>query len=281
MRERGPFLMTEHTVSRVPRSRGVGVGSSEWDNGANREVVDATHRRYRETRDPTLKSELAEVHLGLARQVARQFASRGESLEDLVQVACVALLKALDRFDPRRGTCFSTFATATMRGELRRHFRDRVWGMRVPRSMQELYLAAGGAVEDLSHELRRSPTVAEISSRLDRSTDDVVRALDAGQQYRLGSLDATIPLDGDEDAGYVQAEDRRLLAAVLHELPERERRVYCLRFGLGLTQSEIGARLGMSQRRVSRMLARSGELIRAAVAQPGAQSDRARAVTSA
>lgn len=274
--------MTERTISRGPRSRGVGVGSSGWDNGANRELVDAAHRRYRETRDPALKAELAEVHLGLARQVAHQFASRGEALEDLVQVACVALLKAIDRFDPGRGTCFSTFATATMRGELRRHLRDRVWGMRVPRSMQELYLAAGGAVEDLSHELRRSPTVAEISARLDRPPADVERALDAGQQYRLGSLDAgPTMLDGDEDAGYEQAEDRRLLVAALHELPERERRVYCLRFGLGLTQSEIGARLGMSQMRVSRMLARSGELIRAAVGQSRDPSDRARAVTPA
>src|SRR5580698_8960709 len=145
---------------------------------------------YRRTGDATTRDQLVELHLGLAEYLARRFDHRGEPLDDLVQVASLALIKAVERFDPDRGLEFSTFAVPTIVGELKRHFRDKSWAVRVPRRLQELHLRLTNAVPDLTHELGRSPTIDELAERLDVGADDVVEAMEAGRAYRSSSLDA-------------------------------------------------------------------------------------------
>jgi len=229
---------------------------------------------FAESRDPALRDELIEAHLGLAEYLARRFANRGEPLDDLVQVASVGLLKAVDRFDPERAVEFSTYATHTIVGELKRHFRDKGWAVRAPRRMQELYLRLGKIVSTLSQQLGRSPTIQELASEAQVSEEEVLEALEAGQAYRFASLDAPSPGDddgeslathlGEEDAGMVDAEHRAALSPLISRLPQREQRILHLRFFEGLTQSEIASRLGISQMHVSRLLARSLAQLRAA-----------------
>ncbi|MBV8986427.1 MAG: RNA polymerase sigma factor SigF [Acidimicrobiia bacterium] len=222
---------------------------------------------YAESREPTLRDELVTAHLGLAEYLARRFANRGEPLDDLVQVASVGLLKAVDRFDPGRGLEFSTYATPTIVGELKRHFRDKGWAVRVPRRVQELHLRLGKVVSTLSQDLGRSPTIGEIAERAGASEEEVLEAMEAGRAYRFASLDA--PAAGDDDNQSMASqlgEDDPLLAGIEHrvalspliaELPKREQIILHLRFFEGLTQSEIAGRLGISQMHVSRLLARS------------------------
>lgn len=219
---------------------------------------------FARTGDKRLRDELVEAHLGLAYQLARRFANRGETYDDLAQVASIALIKSVDRFDPDRGVEFSTFATRTVIGELKRHFRDKGWAVRAPRRIQELYLELGHVIESLSHELGRPPTVAEMSSAIGASEEAVLEALEAGQSYRTTSIDAPDRQDstmasrlGDLDAGYAGTEDRMMLALSLAQLSDRERTILGLRFIDGLTQSEIAARIGVSQMHVSRLLAAS------------------------
>src|SRR5213596_897088 len=152
---------------------------------------------YAESRDQALRDELIAAHLGLAEYLARRFANRGEPLDDLVQVALLGLLKAVERFDPSRGLEFSTFATPTIVGELKRHFRDKGWAVRVPRRVQELHLRMGTVVNALSQELGRSPTIPEIARRADVSVDEVLEAMEAGRAYRFSSIDA--PAGDDDD----------------------------------------------------------------------------------
>ncbi len=216
------------------------------------------------TRDPELRDQLVTEHLGLAHQLARRFANRGESYDDLVQVASVALIKSVDRFDPDRGVEFSTFATRTIIGELKRHFRDKGWAVRAPRRIQELYLELGHAVGALSQELGRSPTVAELAATTGASEEAVLEALEAGQGYRTSSIDVTHPQHdamaarlGVEDARLSSVDDRSVLAPALAKLPAREQVILRLRFVDGLTQSEIAKRIGVSQMHVSRLLATS------------------------
>ncbi|HUR22869.1 MAG TPA: SigB/SigF/SigG family RNA polymerase sigma factor [Acidimicrobiales bacterium] len=225
-------------------------------------------------RDTGLRSELIEAHLGLAEYLARRFSNRGEPLDDLVQVASVGLLKAVDRFDPDRGVEFSTYATHTVVGELKRHFRDKGWAVRAPRRMQELYLRLGKVVSTLSQELGRSPTIPELAAEAQVSEEEVLEALEAGQAYRFSSLDAPSPGDDDGDSlgahlGAVDplmadAEHRMALTPLIARLPQREQTIIHLRFFEGLTQSEIASRLGISQMHVSRLLARSLAKLRAA-----------------
>ena len=226
------------------------------------------------TSDPALRDELITAHLGLAEYLARRFANRGEPLDDLVQVASLGLLKAVDRFDPSRGVEFSTYATHTIVGELKRHFRDRGWAVRAPRRMQELYLRLGKVVANLGQELGRSPTIAELATEVGASEEEVLEALEAGQAYRFASLDAPSSSEdaepetlgsriGAEDPGIEDAEQRATLSPLLRSLPEREQLILHLRFFGGLTQSEIASRLGMSQMHVSRLLARSVAQLRA------------------
>jgi RNA polymerase sigma-B factor len=238
----------------------------------------AQFQAFAETRDPGLRDQLVEAHLGLARHLARRFAERGESYDDLVQVGSMALVHAVDRFDPTMGVAFSTFATRTILGELKRHFRDRAWSVRAPRRVQELYVRLGTSISHLSQELGRSPTIAELADDADATEEGVLEALEAGQAYRAASLDAPMPgsddetlgdrVGGDDDA-YADAERRAHLGPLLQRLPERERRIVAMRFVGGMTQSEIAARVGVSQMHVSRLLARSLSRLRAQLTEAG------------
>lgn len=240
----------------------------------NPESVRAAFSEYVARRDERLRNQLVEQHLGLAHQLARRFTNRGEPYEDLVQVASMGLIKSVDRFDVERGVEFSTFATRTIIGELKRHFRDKGWAIRAPRRIQELYLALGPSIESLTQQLGRPPTVPEIAELVDASEESVLEALEAGQRYRTTSIDAPSRQDstlsnrlGQVDAGYADADDRLLLALSLANLDERERTIINLRFVEGLTQSEIAAQVGLSQMHVSRLLAASLAQLREAFSQ--------------
>ena len=228
------------------------------------------------TRDPRLRDRLVESHLGLAHQLARRFANRGETHDDLVQVASVALIHAVDRFDPSRGFEFSTFATRTVLGELKRHFRDRGWAVRAPRRIQELYLELGRAAETLAQELGHPPTVRELADHIGATEEAVLEAIEAGQGYRATSIDAPDRQEGtlasrlgEVDAGFAGTDDRQVLVQSMATLPEREQLILRLRFVDGLTQSEIAGRIGVSQMHVSRLLAASISRLRQSfVAEP-------------
>lgn len=235
----------------------------------DREELRRQFAEFASSRDEGLRETLVNAHLGLAEYLARRFANRGEPLDDLVQVASIGLVKAVDRFDPERAVEFSTYATHTIVGELKRHFRDKGWAVRAPRRLQELYLRLGQVVAELSQELGRSPTVAELAKEMQASEEDVLEAMEAGQAYRFASLDAPAPGPddegssalaaqlGEEDLTMAAAEDRAALSPLLARLPAREQRILYLRFFQGLTQSEIATQLGISQMHVSRLLARS------------------------
>jgi RNA polymerase sigma-B factor len=239
-----------------------------------REDLRAKFVEYARTGDIELRDELVAAHLGLAEYLARRFANRGEPLDDLVQVASLGLLKAVGRFEPDRGVEFSTYATHTIVGELKRHFRDKGWAIRAPRRMQELYLRLGKVVATLGQELGRSPTIAELAVEVEVSEEEVLEALEAGAAYRFASLDAPPAGDSDgdtlaarlgvEDAELDDAERRATLSPLLAQLPRREQLILHMRFFEGLTQSEIATRLGISQMHVSRLLARSVAQLRAA-----------------
>lgn len=236
----------------------------------SREIPDKEHvkeqfRTLRETGDHGLRQELIEVHLGLVEYLARRFAGRGEPLDDLVQVATIGLVKAVDRFDPAREVEFSTYATPTIVGELKRHFRDKGWAVRIPRRLQELNLRLGGIVSELSQQGGRSPTVHEIAEAAGTTEDEVLEAMDSAHAYNLVSLDAASGQEGlslleqlgEEDETLDLLEYRASLAPLLEQLPPRERGMLYLRFFKGLTQSEIAEDLGISQMHVSRLLART------------------------
>jgi RNA polymerase sigma-B factor len=226
------------------------------------------------SRDAGIRDQLIEAHLGLAEYLARRFSNRGEPMDDLVQVASVGLVKAVDRFDPERAVEFSTYATHTIVGELKRHFRDKGWAVRAPRRMQELYLRLGKLVSSMSQEMGRSPTIPELAAEAQVSEEEVLEALEAGQAYRFTSLDAPSPGDedseslsahlGEEDTELQGAEHRAALSPLIAKLPQREQTILHLRFFEGLTQSEIAAQLGISQMHVSRLLARSLAQLRGA-----------------
>ena len=249
---------------------------------AEAESRDELRRHFEDfarTRDEAQRDHLVNSHLGLAEYLARRFANRGEPLDDLVQVASIGLVKAVDRFDPERPVEFSTYATHTIVGELKRHFRDKGWAVRAPRRLQELYLRLGQVVAELSQDLGRSPTIAELAREMQASEEDVLEAMEAGQAYRFASLDAPAPGPDDEgsatlasqlgedDLTMAAAEDRAALSPLLTSLPPREQRILFLRFFQGLTQSEIATQLGISQMHVSRLLARSLSQLRAVAAE--------------
>jgi RNA polymerase sigma-B factor len=227
--------------------------------------------QFAQTRDHLIRDELIEAHLGLAEHLARRFTHRGEPYDDLVQVSSLALIKAVDRFDPGRGVEFATYATKTILGELKRHFRDKGWAIRAPRRIQELYLQLGQAVASLSQEIGRSPTIKELVRETGASEDEVIDAMEAGQAYRSASLDSAGP--DEEGAGarlgvnpgdFSDAEWRAVLRPHLESLPDRDRTILRLRFVDGLTQSEIADQVGISQMHVSRLLGRSLVVLREA-----------------
>jgi len=221
--------------------------------------------------DPDAREELMLRHRPLALYLARRFAGRGETLEDLEQVASLALLKAIDRFDPGRDVRFATFATVTIVGELKRHLRDRGWAVRVPRPLQELAVRVSGLLPELWQELGRSPTVTEIAERVDATEDEVLEALEAAQAYSADPLDALAsegdriaPAEtlGEHDERFERLEGWRTVAPLIARLPERERRILYLRFFEERTQGQIAEELGISQMHVSRLLARTLERLR-------------------
>jgi len=233
------------------------------DEGTRTAQLREQFAEFADTREPALRDELIEAHLWLADRLARHFANRGEPLDDLYQVSSLALIKAVDRFDPERGVEFTSYATTTIIGELKRHFRDRGWSVRAPRRIQELYLHLGQAISDLSQSLGRSPTIQELAQVTGASEEDVLEALEAGQAYRATSLDAPGEDDdtlgshlGGEDEEFGNSERRMLLAPYLSKLPRREQLILKLRFEDDLTQSEIAQQLGISQMHVSRLLAK-------------------------
>jgi RNA polymerase sigma-B factor len=219
----------------------------------------ATHRG--------LRDQLVEMHLPLVEYLARRFRNRGEPLDDLVQVATIGLIKSVDRFDLERGVEFSTYATPTIVGEIKRHFRDKGWAIRVPRRLQELKLALTKATSDLSQKNGRSPTVSELAAHLGMSDEEVLEGLESANAYSAVSLDA--PDGGDEDSPAVAdtlgvldeslegVEYRESLKPLLEQLPAREKKILMLRFFGNMTQSQIAAELGISQMHVSRLLART------------------------
>ena len=219
-------------------------------------------RELRRTKSTAMRNELVEQHRGVAAAIARRFANRGEPLDDLEQVASIGLVKAVERFDPDRGVPFVGFAVPTITGELRRHFRDRTWTLKVSRRAKDLYAQMPATVERLTAELGRSPTPNELAEALDRSVDEVLDALDAGAAYRPLSTDVEVPPTGrplvnrTEDVADA-AEERLLVREVLDQLPAREREIVQLRFFEELTQSEIADRIGVSQVHVSRLLRRA------------------------
>ena len=225
-----------------------------------RDELDATERR-------DLRDALLEEHLGLATHLARRFNHRGISEDDLVQVARIGLLHAIDRFDPERGVEFSTFATPTILGELKRHFRDRGWAIRIPRRLQELNLRLTTVADELTHKLGRSPTIAELASAVHSSDEEVLEALDAARSYRARPLGRT-PSDDDgsngsedpglsaDDLALLRAEDRIVVDRLLDVVAPRERLMLHMRFYEEMTQQEIAERLGISQMQVSRLLNR-------------------------
>jgi RNA polymerase sigma-B factor len=221
--------------------------------------------------DPAARDALVQRFLPLARQLARRYQHGGEQLDDLIQVASLGLLKAIDRFDPARETAFSSFAVPTILGELKRHFRDKGWAVRVPRDLQELAVRVDRVTDELSRALGRAPSVAEIAEQIGTTAEQVLEAREASAAYRAVSLDRTRDEDdendggmaahvGIEDPGFGEAEDAATVERLMRVLSEREREVLRLRFAEDLTQSEIGNRVGVSQMHVSR-------LIRHAVAQ--------------
>ncbi|MGI8793454.1 MAG: SigB/SigF/SigG family RNA polymerase sigma factor [Acidimicrobiales bacterium] len=227
------------------------------------------HQLYYDTRDDQVRDQLISEYEGLARRLASRFSKRVDDMDDLVQVALVGLLKALERFDPKRGVQFTTFAWATVEGELKRHLRDRSWGVRVPRRLQESYLRTSAAVEELTHALGRSPTVAELAEHTGDDEDTLVQALEVRAAASLTSLDAPVRDEsgwidrlGSVDGGFEDFDDLTALGDLLARLPDRERTIVRLRFGEEMKQSEIGAVLGLSQMQISRILARVMDQLR-------------------
>lgn len=226
------------------------------------------------------RAELVARFLPLARRLALRYSTRSEALDDLVQVACLGLVKAIERYDPARGAAFSTFAVPTILGELRRHFRDHAWALHVPRSMQERSLVVQSAVEELTEQLGHSPSVAELAERLGWAQEDVVEGLSTRRALGAESLDARRGQDGAThleslgrvDAGFELAEYGAAIAPALAGMEEQTRLALHLRFVEDLTQSEIAGRLGVSQMQVSRILRRALEALRVA-ADDGGQAD--------
>jgi RNA polymerase sigma-B factor len=213
-----------------------------------------------------LRNQLVRMHIPLVEHLARRFRNRGEPLDDLTQVATIGLIKSVDRFDHERGVEFSTYATPTIVGEIKRHFRDKGWAVRVPRRLQELRLSLTTATGELSQQFGRSPTVHELAQHLGISEEEVLEGLESANAYSTLSLDVPDTDDespavadtlGAEDDALEGVEYRESLKPLLAQLPPREQKILVLRFFRGMTQSQIAQEVGISQMHVSRLLART------------------------
>jgi RNA polymerase sigma-B factor len=251
-------------------------GAQEQSNRSERAESRALLAQLAELRkdDPqreVVRARLVTLHLPLVAYLARRFANRAEPMDDLVQVGSIGLIKAIDRFEPARGLEFSTFATPTILGEIKRHFRDTGWLVHVPRRAQELQSSLNAARAELSQQLGRSPTVAELAQRLELDQDVVLEALDASRAYAGVPLDVLVPSGetvpehpalGVTELGFDQIDDRSALRGAIAQLPQQEREILALRFLGNKSQSEIATMIGVSQMQVSRIVARSLKKLR-------------------
>ena len=246
------------------RLRRVSKGKPAWDKDRTRELF----RRYKEEGDEEAREQLIVSHVNLVRYIAAKFKNRGEPLDDLIQVGTIGLIKAIDRFDPSRGLEFTTYATPTIMGEIKRHFRDKGWTIRVPRRLQELSAKVNTVTDELTAELQRSPSIDEIAARLGTAPDEVLEAMESSSAY------SSVPLEGqggteEDDAPAVidryasvdndleASDDRMILEDVISEFPEADQQAIRMRYLDGMTQVEIAKKLGISQVQVSRMLRRA------------------------
>ena len=250
-------------VSRRRLSRRVPKGKLAWDKDRTRELF----RRYKEEGDDDAREQLVMSHLNLVRFLASKFKSRGEPLDDLIQVGTIGLIKAVDRFDPTRGLEFTTFATPTILGEIRRHFRDKGWSVRVPRRLQELSSKVNQTKEELTKGLHREPSVEEVATALNTTVDEVLEAMESSSAY------SSVPLEGgssgeddtpsvidryvSEDEELALSDDRMAIEEAIRDFSPREQEIIRMRFIDGLTQVEIAKKLGISQVQVSRLLRRT------------------------
>jgi RNA polymerase sigma-B factor len=253
--------------------------------GPKQQLVDERElwRRFVRDREPAIREELVRRNLPFAKRLAQRYRGASESFDDLLQVASLGLVNAIDRFDPSRGTPFTAFASPTILGELKRHFRDRVWTVRVPRGLHDRMAEVEKAITALTVELQRSPSVGEIAAKLDVDPNEVLEVLEANHNRRPLSLDRPVGGDeeespasewvGDEDDGFELVEDKLALEGALPHLDERERLVLQLRFVEDMTQSQIAERIGHSQMHVSRILRRTLERIRAEVAEQNGERE--------
>ncbi len=255
-----PDATREETLRRRASDR-VGRGRLAWDKERTRELF----RRYKDEGDEEAREQLVMSHLNLVRFLASKFKNRGEPLDDLIQVGTIGLIKAIDRFEPERGLEFTTFATPTVMGEIRRHFRDKGWSVRVPRRLQELSSKVIQVTDDLTKQLQRSPSIEEVANALDTTVDEVLEAMESSSAY------SAVPLEGGgssadedtpsiidhyatEDRDLASSDDRMILDDAIKDFSPREQEIIHMRFTDELTQVEIANRLGISQVQVSRLL---------------------------
>ncbi len=241
--------------------RPVREGKAAWDKERTRELF----RLYKEDGDEEAREQLIVSHLNLVRFLASKFKNRGEPMDDLLQVGTIGLIKAIDRFDPSRGLEFTTFATPTIMGEIKRHFRDKGWSVRIPRRLQELSAKVNTTTDDLTRELQRPPSVAEVAERLGVTVDEVLEAMESSTAYSSVPLEGT-GQDSDDDAPSVldhyaaedgdlaASDDRMVIEEAISTFTPREQAVMRMRFEQGMTQVEIAEKLGISQVQVSRLL---------------------------
>ncbi len=240
-----------------------------WDRAKTYQLF----AEYRASGDAEVRDELVRMYLNLVEYLARRFKSRGEPLDDLIQVATIGLIKAIDRFDVERAVEFTTYATPTIVGELKRYFRDKGWAIRVPRRLQELNLQVNKTVNSLTQEIQRTPTIKEIAAKLEVTSEEVIEAMETSEAYNFISLDGDLSTEsgenfslleyiGELDKQLVNLEDRASLGAALKDLTSQEQKILYLRFFRGLTQTEIASELEISQMHVSRLLRRTLQVLR-------------------
>jgi RNA polymerase sigma-B factor len=243
--------------------------------------------RIRDTKDQAAREELITRYLPLVKSLARRFASRGQAVEDLIQVGSIGLIKAVDRFDIERGVELSTYATPTILGEIKRYFRDKGWAVKVPRALQDLNVRLNRITENLTVELTRSPTIAELAAAAGVTDEEVVEALESGRAYSSVSIysggmnddeESLELLDclGVEEEAYDLFEQRRILAPAMERLDPRERLILHLRFFEGMTQTQVATRIGISQMHVSRLIRKSIDNLRQYMADDGPSAKDAR-----
>jgi RNA polymerase sigma-B factor len=253
----------------MPRAQKSKSRKLTWDKKRTRELFE----HLRATDDEATRDELITMYLNLVRYLAHRFRNRGEPVDDLIQVGTIGLIKAIDRFDIDRKVEFTTYATPTIVGELKRHFRDKGWAVKVPRRLQELSFKVNQAIDALTQELQRSPSIEEIAEYLEVTPDDVLEAMETSEAYNFVSLEGDRSGSGDDSFSILEyigrddrllgiVDDRTTLASALRFLTPQEQRILYLRFFKGHTQTEIARQMGISQMQVSRLLRKTLKTLR-------------------